>query len=200
MQLVFGTTNKSKIAFMKNRVGRLGIDIVGLGDVSAPKLYVEETGNSPLDNARIKAMAYYEALKIPLFSCDSGLYISGLEDARQPGINIRGPGDYMDDDAVIRHYSALAEEMGGKMVARYQNAICLMLGPGQIFEHMGEDIASNPFYIVSKPHKMRSEGFPLDSLAVDIDSGQYYFDMEYTSKYSEVDDGFREFFRRSVGV
>ncbi|MCL2199698.1 MAG: hypothetical protein FWB80_12325 [Defluviitaleaceae bacterium] len=198
MKLLYGTTNKSKITFMQKRVSHRGIEIVSLTDIRAPQMHIEENGNSPLDNAKIKALAYYKALKTPLFSCDSGLYIEGLDEARQPGINVRGIGDYMSDDDAIAHYSALAKEMGGKMTARYKNAICLILDEGQIFEYMGEDIASAPFYLVSTPHKKRNIGFPLDSLSVHIESGEYYFDREYSEKYEEIDNGFAKFFSEKL--
>jgi len=201
MQLIYGTTNKAKIEFMKRRVESFGIEILSLNDVNAPKMHVEENGNSPLDNARIKAIAYYKALKMPVFSCDSGLYIDGLDDARQPGINVRGKDDYMDDDEAVRHYTALANEFGGKMAAWYQNAICLCLGDGQIYEHMGKDIASEKFYIVSKQHKngVAAKGFPLDSISVQIESGKYYYDIEgYSDKYMNVHDGFASFFKQAL--
>ena len=200
MKLLYGTTNKSKVIFMQKKVSHLGIEIISLTNISAPKLHIEENGNSPLENARIKAKAYFNALKTPLFSCDSGLYIDGLDDAKQPGINVRGIGDHMTDEDAIAHYSSLAREMGGKMTARYKNAICLILGDGQIFEHMGDDITSSPFYLVSTPHKTRNEGFPLDSLSIHIESGQYYVDMEYPYKYAEVNDGFAKFFKNALGV
>jgi len=199
MKLLYATTNKSKIAFMQRRVLSLGLEIVSLAEVAAPPMHIAETGSSPLENARIKALAYYAALQMPLFSCDTGLYIDGLDDARQPGVNIRGAGDVMDDDAAIAHYAALAREMGGRIgriKARYRNAICLIRDDGQRFEHMGEDIASAPFYLVDTPHPRRNEGFPLDSLAVHIPSGSYYFDRDYTDKYAEIDSGFAAFFQR----
>jgi 8-oxo-dGTP diphosphatase len=200
MKLLYGTTNKSKIAFMQKRVSHLGIELLSLSDVSAPILHIDENGNSPLDNARIKALAYFNALKIPLFSCDSGLYIDGLDDDLQPGINVRGIGDYMDDDETIAYYSTLANKMGGKMVAKYKNAIFLILNEGQMHEYMGNDIASDPFYIVSKSHTMRNIGFPLDSLSVHIKSGEYYFDREYSDKYAEIDEGFAKFFRKTLNL
>ena len=200
MNLLYATTNKSKIEFMQRRVERLGIKLLSLTDVSAPKLKIEESGNSPLENAKIKALAYFSVLKIPLFSCDTGLYIDGLDHSRQPGINVRGPGDHMTDTDAIAYYSALAEEMGGKMVVRYVNAICLILGNGKMYEHMGDDVALGPFYIVSKPHEIRKEGFPLDCLSVDIESEKYYYDMEDGWKYGtkKSDDGFAAFFKRHL--
>ena len=200
MNLIYGTTNKSKITFMQNRIKHLGIKILSLNDVNAPRLDIAENGSNPLENARIKALAYYDALKMPIFSCDSGLYIDGLAEEKQPGINIRGIGDYMDDHTAITYYSKLAEEMGGGMIARYKNAICLILDDGQIYEHMGEDIASEPFILSSKPHPKRNKGFPLDSLSINIKSGKYYFDMDNTEKYVKMDDGFTLFFQRVLGI
>jgi len=199
VKLIYGTTNKSKIRFMKKRVESLGIEILSLADVDAPKLNIQENGNSPLENAKIKALAYYDALKMPLFSADSGLYIDGLDDERQPGINVRGQGDWMSDDDAIAYYSALAKEMGGSMTARYKNAICLVLSPTEIHAYMGEDIASEPFLLVAKPHEKRREGFPLDSLSVHIRSGKYYYDDDNDfGKYSLIGDGFAAFFNRII--
>jgi len=74
VKLIYGTTNKSKIRFMKKRIEPLGIEILSLADVDAPKFNIQENGNNPLENAKIKALAYYDTLKMPLFSADSGLY------------------------------------------------------------------------------------------------------------------------------
>ena len=196
MNLLFGTTNKSKIKFIQNIVKHLGINILSLTDVSAPDLKIDENGSSPLDNARIKALAYYDILKIPLFSCDSGLYIDGLNEKRQPGVNVRGKNDDMDDDETIQYYSALASEMGGKMTARYINAICLITDDGKIHEYMGDEIATERFYIVREPHGKRTAGFPLDSLSVHIGSGKYYYNMDYDDKFSKTDYGFAAFFQK----
>jgi len=200
MKLLYGTSNPAKIDFMQKRVESLGIKILSLSDVNAPKIEIDENGNDPLENARIKAMAYYQALKIPVFSADSGLYIDGLDDARQPGLYVRRvQGRRLTDDEMIAHYSSLAKELGGKMTARYKNAICLVLNDSTIYEYMAEDIASEPFLIVSTPHQKRSEGFPLDSLSVCVESGQYYNDLELKeNKYPE--DGFTAFFKRTLGI
>ena len=198
MILIYGTTNNAKLRFMKRRIEPLGIEILSLDDIGAPKLDIDESGNDPLENAKIKALAYYKALNAPVFSCDSGLYFDGIENARQPGVHVRCVnGKRLDDDGMIAHYSGLAAEFGGRITARYKNAICLVMNGSEIYEHMGEDIASEPFYIVSAPHEKRREGFPLDSLSVHIQSGQYYYERgNNEGKYSDSDDGFAAFFKR----
>jgi len=199
IKLIYATTNKSKIDIMQKSLEALDIEILSLNDVSTSKLSkIEENGSSPLENARIKALAYYNALGLPLFSCDSGLYIDGLDENRQPGINVRGPCDHMSDEEAITYYSALANEMGGSMVAQYKNAICLILSNEKIYEYMGDDIASEPFIITGKPHKKRNECFPIDSLSVHINSDRYYLDMEdmqYTTAFAA---GFKDFFCRTL--
>ena len=86
------------------------------------------------------------------------------------------------------------------MTARYQHAICLVLDETKVYDHMGGDIASERFLIVVKPHEKRNEGFPIDSLSVDIESGKYYYDINRTKKLAEVDDGFVAFFQRVLTV
>ena len=62
------------------------------------------------------------------------------------------------------------------------------------YSGMDLSIATEPFYLVTKPHKKRVEGFPLDSLSVDIESRKYYYDLEEKDVSTSVDDGVRKFF------
>ena len=202
MNLLYGTGNKSKLRTMRDHLAPLGIELTGLDSIAAPLPEIDESGTHPLENARIKALAYYAALKTPVFSCDSGMFIDELPPARQPGVHVRRiNGRRLTDDEMIAHYSALAQEFGGHVTAQYRNSICLVLSETEIYEHDGDDIASEKFFITAKPHPIRNEGFPIDSLAVHIASNMYYFDMEnYREKYFGISGGFQAFFRRALGV
>ena len=205
MKLLYGTTNQSKIRTMKEHIAHLGIEILSLEDIcdiNTQLPVIDESGNNPLENAKIKAIAYYKALNIPVFSCDSGLYIDGLDESRQPGVHVRRiQGRRLNDDEMIAHYSALADEFGGRVTARYRNAICLVMDETKIYKHDGDDIASERFIITSKPHHKRSEGFPIDSLSVRAACGMYYYDIEnYQEKYLGMADGFAAFFSRVLGI
>ena len=163
---------------------------------------INEAGNNPLENARTKAKAYYRELKMPVFSCDSGLYIEGLESKKQPGVHIRRVnGKELSDDEMIKHYTNLATELGGIVKAKYKNSICLIMDDENIFEYDGEDIASEEFIITSKPHLKRIEGYPLDSISVKIETGQYYMDIDEKDNCGDkykMDKGFRDFFIRTI--
>lgn len=201
-KFIYGTGNAGKVHFMREVFTPLDLHLMEIGDFSLTLPDVDESGNSPLENARIKALAYYKALReqtefdYPLFSCDSGLYIEGLSEKEQPGVYARRvSGKSLTDEEMIEYYSSIAERLGGKVTARYRNAICFVMNANETYEYMGDDIASAEFLLVSKPHPKRESGFPLNSLSVHIDSGKYYNDLNIKPR-NNSHEGFREFFRR----
>ncbi|TYB83441.1 MAG: hypothetical protein FXF54_13620 [Kosmotoga sp.] len=196
MKFAYGTTNKGKIESMKRMLEGLNIKLLPL-DEKFKRFEILEEGNSPLENARIKATEYYKILKKPVFSCDSGLYIDGLQEDRQPGLNIRRvDGNELTDEEMLDYYSNLVDELGGKVLARYKNAIYLIVDEEHHYYHDKEDI-SVYFFLVNKPHHKTVTGFPLNSLTVDIKSGKYYFDLSEKEKIKNngIRKGFREFFK-----
>ena len=195
MKILYGTTNKAKIQVMKNAVESLDIELIGLGDMDSELPNIIENGKTPLDNAEIKARAYYEAFHIPVFSCDSGLYFDELQDDEQPGLHVRRVnGKELTDDGMIEYYGNLAEQYGGKITGRYRNAIYFILDENHHYSSMDMSIATEPFELVAKPHSKRVEGFPLDSLSVDITTGKYYYDLDVKEVSTSVEDGLRKFF------
>lgn len=188
---------------MRDMLQGLDINVAGLAHQAPISVDIEETGNNPLENARIKALAYYDILQAPVFSCDSGLYIEGLSTHEQPGVHIRRVGGReLSDEQMVAYYSGLAARFGGKVRARYRNAICLVTNYQTIYEHDGEDIASEEFFITSIPHQQRIKGFPLDSLSVHCKTNKYYLDLEDDSRVGKYDppqtNGFRRFFERII--
>lgn len=200
MKLLYGTGNVAKLSAMKNRLEQLDLELISLNDLRAegkivPK--VIEDGNTPLENARLKAMAYYEAFQIPVFSCDSGLYFDNVPDEVQPGVHVRNVnGTCLSDDEMIDYYSGLVKAYGN-LVARYRNAICFVMDDTHIYEAMEPSMESERFILTDKPHStVRKEGFPLDSISLDIKTNKYYYDLpEDKLEQVAVEDGFLEFFK-----
>ena len=182
---------------MRRALAGLDIELAGLRDVAGagcvPK--VDESGASLLENAALKARAYFKAFGMPVFSCDSGLYFDGLSGAGQPGLFVRRVGGReLDDDEMLAYYAGLAAQHGGRLRARYRNAICLVLDERREYSSMDESLWTAPFYLVSRPHAKRVAGLPLDALSVDIASGSYYYDLAGPSVETEMEQGFRAFF------
>ena len=194
MRMIYGTGNPAKLQHMRDMLAPLPVEIAGIKEVLAEIPNIDESGNDPLENATLKATAYYEMLKVLVFSCDSGLYIEGLDAARQPGVHVRRvDGLTLDDEEAIAYYAALAKECGGFCRARYRNAICLMVDPQHIYTSMDDDLSGEAFLLSATPHPKRRAGFPLDSLSVEIASGKYYYDVQSTLGRT-MDNGFLRFF------
>ena len=152
-----------------------------------------------MENAEIKARAYFDAFHMPVFSCDSGLYFDELTEEEQPGIHVRRVGGKdLTDDEMIAYYASLAERYGGKITGRYRNAIYFILDENHHYSSMDVSIATEPFILVTRSHAKRVPGFPLDSLSIDIATGKYYYDLEVKDVSTSVDDGVRGFFKSTL--
>lgn len=197
LRLLYGTGNAAKLEAMRNRLEGLNLEILGLRDIDKRIPEVEENGVTPLENARVKAHTYYEAFGMPVFSCDSGLYFEGVPEEIQPGVHVRTVnGKYLTDEEMLEYYTGLARKYGD-LRARYRNALCLVMDRDHVYESMEESLARQPFLLTARPHsKVRHKGFPLDSLSVDIETGEYFYDLEEEQvDQVAVEDGFLQFFQ-----
>lgn len=205
MKLLYGTGNRAKLSAMQSRLKQLDIELIGLDDLRAEGKtipQVVEDGKSPLENARLKAIAYYEAFHIPVFSCDSGLYFDNVPEAIQPGVHVRNVnGKCLTDDEMIDYYSGLVK-IYGNLVARYRNAICFVQDDTHIYEAMEPSMESEKFILTDKPHSIvRKKGFPLDSISLDIKTNKYYYDLPVDRlEQVAVEDGFLDFFKRVLDL
>lgn len=195
--MLYGTGNPAKLNAMKKRLSGLGITLIGLKDLGCEIPEIVEDGKTPLENARKKAVAYFEAFRIPVFSCDSGLYIDGVPENEQPGVHVRRVnGKVLSDEQMIVHYSSFAKKYGNP-TARYRNAICFVADEKHIYEAMEPSMGSSAFVLTSKPYPVMKKGFPLDSLSVDIKTGKYYYELTGNElDRLAVEDVFAEFFRK----
>lgn len=199
MKILFGTGNRAKLSVLKPKLEMLGIELIGLGDLQAEGKeipQVQEDGSTPLENARQKAMAYYEAFQMPVFSCDSGLYFNNVPKEFQPGVHVRTiHGRYLSDEEMIEYYSGLVRQFG-VLEARYKNAICFVRDREHVFEAMDSSLESELFLITDRPHSsIRRPGFPIDSLSLEYQSKRYFYDLP--KKHLErlaVADSVQDFF------
>lgn len=178
--ILVGTTNPSKAAYFKELLSGCGAQFVTLRDLGITD-EPEESGNTPEENARIKA-AFYGKYADYVVCADSGLYFDALDlsDPRQPGLNIRTPngGPRLDDDQMIKYYAQLAKTLGGRALAYYLDGAAAFVD-GQVFGFQAtrDEAKSWAFYLTDMPCKWRREGWPLDSLSLEMD-GHYFLDPD----------------------
>lgn len=190
MKLLYGTGNPAKFDTRKSRLEPLEIELLSLNDLKAEGRVipnVPEDGNTPLENARQKALAYYEAFHMPVFSCDSGLYFDQVPSHIQPGVHVRNVnGVRLSDDEMIAYYTGLVRQYG-TLTARYKNAICFVPDEAHLYEAMEPSMESPVFFLTDVPHSaVREKGFPLDSISIDQKTGQYFYDLPDTA-FEQID-------------
>ena len=198
MKILYATKNSAKFATMKIALKDLkNIELINLFDMKGDIPLVEENGRTPLENAKIKAAAYFEVYNMPVFSCDSGLYFDNVPESFQPGVFVRRPqGKELSDEEMIDYYSNLAIKFG-ILKAKYKNAICFIYNKNAIFSSDDDVLSGNNFIITSIPHKKGVKGFPLDCLSVN-EKNEYYYDTNIKVDDINTKKGFEKFFKESL--
>ncbi len=82
--IVLATQNPGKVAELRSLLSGTGIHILGLGDIEDSFPEPEENGDTFLDNATIKAIAYAKATGRPCLADDSGLIVDAI--GGRPGV------------------------------------------------------------------------------------------------------------------
>lgn len=187
MKVLIGTTNPAKVTRFAEFLPDSNIKFLTLQDLGITA-EPEEVGNTPEENARIKA-AFYGQFCDRVICNDSGLYFDciPLDDPRQPGLNIRAPqGRRLDDEEMIAYYSKLIHTFGGKTLAYYLDGIAVYR-EGKIESYLDEQGKSAAFYMVEAAAENRHPGWPLDSLSVNRNTMTYFVDRG-NNIYDPVDE------------
>ncbi|MCI8546266.1 MAG: hypothetical protein HFJ44_03445 [Clostridia bacterium] len=199
MKILFATTNLAKIKKYKDKLSKEGIELITINDLDF-KLDIDENGKDAIENAYIKAKAYYDATKIITIGMDNCLFIEELPKEKQPGTHVRRiNGKELNDEEMIEYYSNMVKEYGGKLTAKWVYGMVMCTDKGN-FEHTWN---KSDFYLVDKACKERNPGYPLDSISVMLDNGKYWLEMteEDKIKNKEKDkkpDGVIEFILNNI--
>ena len=126
MKLFYATNNNSKVYNMRRRLDGLPIELLTPKDFGI-KVDVIEDGTTAVENAIKKAYAYYNITKLPTIAGDSGLFIAGIPNDKQPGLFVRRVnGKILTDDEMIEYYTKLIESIGGKTTGYYVTGLALI--------------------------------------------------------------------------
>ena len=173
MKVLFATTNPAKVRKYKDKLVKHGIELLTINDLNI-NLHVEETGKNAIENAYIKAKAYFDKTGITTIGMDNNLFIEGLPDEKQPGNYVRRVnGKELTDDEMIEHYTSLVKEYGGKLTAKWLYG--MVIYDGKIPKEYSW--AKSHFYFVDTPCKKRNPGYPLDSMSIMPSCNKYFVDL-----------------------
>jgi hypothetical protein len=127
MKIFLATTNSAKIERYKNLLKQTGLEV----EVFTPKDFglenvkVEETGKTLLENAKLKALAFKDKVKMPILSNDTGFWVEGEGFVLAPkrtalaGESIEKKSKEEIAKFIIEFWQNLANEHGGKVDAAW---------------------------------------------------------------------------------
>ncbi len=197
-KLLFATSNSSKVKRFYDKLKENGIELISLSDIDL-KLVVEENGKDAVENALIKARAYYNMTGITTMAMDDSLYLENVSKNIEPGLFVRRVnGKTLSDAEMIEHYSKLARDYGtdGKICARWVYGLAIIKDGKENTYTWSKD----EFYIVDKPSKIINKGYPLNSVSVDKSTGKYFTEIpkEEASPIKKCDSGALNFILDNV--
>ncbi len=162
MKVLFATGNQAKVKRYKESLEKNGIELITIKDIGI-NLNIDENGKDAIENAYIKAKAYYDATGIPTIGMDNNLFIDGIDESLQPGTHVRRVGGrQLSDEEMIIYYTRLVKEHGGKLQAKW------VYGMVVITDKSCDELtwSKDKFYFVSTPCSKRNPGYPLDSISI----------------------------------
>ena len=127
-RIIVATGNRGKLEEIRSALDFPGWEFVTAADLGADTLEVGETGETFLDNARLKAHAYHEAFGMAALADDSGLEVDVLGGA--PGVyssryavDCCGGGDAANNARLLVE---LEDVPAGERTARFRSVIVLV--------------------------------------------------------------------------
>ncbi len=182
MKLLFATTNPAKVKKYAEKLRVRGIELLTIKDLNL-SINVEENGKNALENAYIKAKAYYDATGIITIGMDNNLYIENIPEERQPGTHVRRVnGKVLTDEEMIEHYTNMVKEFGGKLTAKWVYGMVLYNGK----EKKEYTWSKDEFYFIETPSEKRNPGYPLDSITIVPKYNKYL--VELTEEERKLDN------------
>lgn len=185
MKLLFATENESKVKRFKSKLLKKKIELISIKDIDK-KIDIEENGKDAIENALIKARAYAKEFDV-VMAMDDSLYMEGVPDDKQPGLNVRRVnGKRLNDQEMIDYYSSLAHKYGHneKILCRWVYGMAIInKGKEATYTWSKED-----FYITSKKSDKIQPGYPLNSISINKKLNKYFTDITEEEKKNNNED------------
>lgn len=181
-EILLGTENPSKLTFFQPYFDPSGVRVITPQQAGCT-CSCPEDARTPEGNAIQKALAWHKASGMPVFTQDSGLVLLDLPEDHtdQPGTHVRRPqGVSLNDDDMLAYYVALVRRHGGRLRAAWQDAVCLCLDDETCLTLVKprDMLEADAFLLVDAPIAARHQGWPLDSMSINIRTGRYYLEEE----------------------
>lgn len=176
-KILIATTNRGKLAEIKEYLSDLPVEFVSLPDVGITDEVVED-GTTYEENSQKKALFYSKRSGLPAVSDDGGLEIAALGGA--PGIDSKffGGKEGKDEDIVKRMIEVAKTLPDDRREAKFVAVLSFALPSGEVWSERSDvelEVAKEPLLKLLK-------GFPYRSFLIVPQIGKYYHESELTDK------------------
>ena len=172
-KILIASGNMGKVAIYAQILDELKLPYCSLRDIDV-NIEVEETGETELENAYLKAKAYHEATGLPVICNDSGLVIEKFAPEDQPGVFVRRYGGHeLSDEETIRIFSEKLKAVGGDSDSYFKVAPVLCDENGN---YHSKEFKSYR-YMIATPSPVVIKGLPLRSLDYSKEKHKYWSEM-----------------------
>lgn len=173
-KLFYATKNKFKIQNMRYRLRHLDIQLITPYDLD---IDINENGKTVIENALLKAKAYYEKTSITTIAGDSSLFVEKFN--KQPGLFVRRVnGKQLNDDELEKYYIQELEKVGGESTAFYITGLALINDNKEYVQ----EIKEKSFIFKSDKYNGKRNDDPLGRLEYDEDIKKYFCEMNEDDK------------------
>ena len=184
VKVLFATGNPAKVNKYAKELEKRNIELITIKDLDV-NIEVEENGKNAIENAYIKAKAYYDATNIITIGMDNNLFIEELPDEKQIGTHVRRiNGKELNDEEMIEYYTNLVKEYGGKLTAKWVYGMVVYNGK----EAKEYSWSKSNFYFVDKPSEKRNPGYPLDSISIMPEFNKYFVELTQEEKNRNINN------------
>lgn len=189
MKILFATTNKNKVARLKNFLSDNRFEFLTLGDLGYTIEEPDETKETPLAIAMEKARYYFDKLqdKMPVISQDDTIVMK-INNTEERVLSIKKTveekyGEFNDSNA-IKYYTKLAAENGGEIEMEFRYGFGYADQNGVV----GERVVLKG-KLVSQPSSILQPGYFLNAIfKAQTYSGEY----KYMSEMDDVENAYAD--------
>jgi 8-oxo-dGTP diphosphatase len=179
-RILFGTANQAKVDHIRAFLEPLPVQVLSARDLNID-IDVREDGQSPEENARKKARAYFAEASIPTLAIDAGLHIERFPDEKQPGVFVRrihGTDRDATDEEILGYYARELDKVGGESIGIWNVSVALATSTGQVLCQS----YSLRTRLTSQASEVLIPGAPISSLMIDPATGKHYSEIAYQER------------------
>ena len=180
-QILFATTNKSKINDFKDKLFKYNIEVLSLEDLNI-KIDVIENGKSAIENALLKVRSCKKYTNLPIIGMDDSLYLEGVPEDIQPGLYVRRvSGKTLNDEEMIDYYTSIVKKYGinGRIECKWVYGFALIDADRKEYTYSW---CIDNFYMVEKPSNIIKPGYPLNSITKYKENNEYFDEINDDEK------------------